>query len=201
MHLETYNIRYLWHSREKCSFKALPYKFLHSRYSDAITSIHTKTKSTITLQPFNQQLPRTFLRRLNPDTPELYLSLHITMEGTWSFELQKRKYQVQELACRVSDSAMTRYDAFLIYQVRYKPALSYPLHHTIITHPHCNAIQSPFINKILPKMGFNRHKPRTDIFRPTLLGGAALADGKVEQAVSHIANMIVALQKNTIVGK
>jgi len=50
-------------------------------------------------------------------------------------------------------------------------------------------------------MGFNRHKPRTDIFRPTLLGGAALADGKVEQAVSHIANMIVALQKNTIVGK
>ena len=95
---------------------------------------------------------------------------------------------------------MTRYDAFLIYQVRYKPALSYPLHHTIFTHPQCNTSQSPFINTILPKIGFNRHMPRVVIFGPSHLGGAALADGKVEQAVSHIANKIVALRKNTIVG-
>jgi hypothetical protein len=190
-------------SRDKCSFGALTYNFSHSRYGDAITKMHTSLENpgSISLQPFNQQLPRALLRRLNPDTPERYLGLHITMEGTWSFELQKRKDQFIELASRVSDSKMTRYDAHLIYQIRYRPALAYPLHHTYFTHPQCDAIQSPFINAILPKMGYNRHMPRVVIFGPTEFGGAALADRKVEQAVNHIVNLIVALQKNTIVGQ
>jgi hypothetical protein len=43
--------------------------------------------------------------------------------------------------------------------------------------------------------------PRTVIFGPSLLGVTALADAKVEQAVCHIADLVVAIQKNTIVGK
>jgi len=43
--------------------------------------------------------------------------------------------------------------------------------------------------------------PRVVIFGPSEFGGAAVADKKVEQAVNHIVSMIVALQKNTIVGR
>lgn len=158
-----------------------PHRVWKSRYHLPPTTQPTATK--------NLPLPP------NLDSPENYLGLNKTMEGTWSFQLQKQKDQMQELACRASDSAMTRYNASLIYQVWYKPALSYPLYHKHFTHPQCNAIQSPFINAILPKMGFNRHMPRAIIFGPSLLGRAALADAKVEQTVNHIPNMIVALQK------
>ena len=115
--------------------------FAHTRYGDATTSIHTVSENpgVISLQPFNQLLERTLLRRLNLDSPERYLGLHITMNGTWSYEFQLRKEQIKKLLCRVSESEMTRHDAYMIYLARYKPSLVYPLHHTTLTHSQCNS--------------------------------------------------------------
>ena len=96
---------------------------------------------------------------------------------------------------------MTRLDAYLIYQINYKPALTHPLHHTLFTDAQCNIIQSSIINAILPKMGYNRHMPRAVIFGPTTYGGSGLADAKVEQAVHLIMDMITDIQRSTLVGK
>ena len=96
---------------------------------------------------------------------------------------------------------MTRLDAYLIYQINYKPALTYPLHHTLFTDTQCNTIQSAFINAILPKMGYNCHMPRVVIFGPAKYGGSGLADAKVQQTVHLITDMITKIQRSTLVGK
>ena len=105
------------------------------------------------------------------------------------------------MAQRIDNFAMTRLDAYLIYQINYKPALTYPLHHTLFTDSQCNSIQSSVINAILPKMGFNRHMPWAVIFSPKLYGGSGLADAKVEQAVILITDMITDIQRSNLVGK
>jgi len=104
------------------------------------------------------------------------------------------------MAQRIEDSAMTRLDAYLIYQINYKPALTYPLQHTLFTALQCNSIQSSVINAIHPKMGFNCHMPRAVIFGPHLYGGFGLAGAKVEQAVSLITDMITDIQRSNLIG-
>jgi hypothetical protein len=108
---------------------------------------------------------------------------------------------MDKMARRIIDAAMKRHSAYLIFQINYKPALSYPLHHTLFTDQQCDSIQSSFINAILPKMGFNRHMPRVVIFGPQIYGGVALADAKVEQTVFLVTDMITELQRSTLVGK
>ena len=189
-------------SLEKCSYGILSYDFTPTRFGNNNVSMHTATTNPgeISLQPLNQrQLPKT-LKRLDPLTPEKYLGVHINMEGTWKSEFGRRKTQFKEIAQKIRTAKMTRLDAYLIYQVRYKKALTYFLHHTHLSTTQCDEIQRPFILAILPKMGFNRFMKRAVIFGPEKFGGMALADAKIEQAVSIIADMMVEIQRATIVG-
>jgi len=108
--------------------------------------------------------------------------------------------QFKEVAQKISIAKMTRIDAFLIHQVRYKKALTYFLRHTHLTDTQCDKIQRPCILAVLPKMGFNRFMKRDVIFGPKKYGGMALADAKIEQAVRIIADMMVEIQRDAIVG-
>jgi hypothetical protein len=64
---------------------------------------------------------------------------------------------------------------------------------TSITKEKLLKIQSPIINTVLTKLGFNRHMPQPVVFAPTTLGGLGLLDLYTEQGcnktiiiVSHI---------------
>jgi len=106
-----------------------------------------------------------------------------------------------KMARRINDSTMTRHDAYLIYQINYKPAMMYPLHHTLFADSQYNSIQTIVIITILPQKCFNRHMPQVVIFGPQFYGGTGLADANVEQAVSLITDMIPDIQRSTLVGK
>jgi hypothetical protein len=190
-------------SRPKCAVAPLTYNFTPTRYGEASVKLFMIDESPgqIELQPFNQAELLTILRRLGPESAERYLGLHLNVNCTWTFEFHKRKDQMDKMARRIIDAAMKRHISYLIFQINYKPALSYPLHHTLFTDQQCDSIQSSFINAILPKMDFNRHMPRVVIFGPQIYGGVALADAKVEQTVFLVTDMITELQRSTLVGK
>jgi len=143
-------------SLEKCSYGILSYDFTPTKFGNNHVLMHTTETNPgeTSLQPFNQRKLPTTLKRLEPLTPEKYLGVHINMEGTWTFEHGRRKTQFKEIAQNISTAKMTRIEAYLIYQVRYKKALTYFLHHTHLSTTQCNEIQRPFILAILPKMGY-----------------------------------------------
>ena len=189
-------------SLKKCSYGILSSYFTPTKFGNNQVSMHTTETNPgeISLQPFNQRKLPTTLKRLEPHTPEKYLGVHINMEETWKFEHGRRKTQFKEIAQKISTAKMTRIDAYLIYQVRYKKALTYFLHHTHLSTTQCEEIQRLFILAILPEMGFNRFMKRAVIFGPEKYGRMALADAKIEQAVSIIADMMVEIQRDTTVG-
>ena len=101
-------------ARSKCSFGALTYNYTPTRYGDASVTLFSGAGNPgkIELQSFCQSEPLTTLRRLDPDTAERYLGLHLTLNCTWKFEFKKRNTQFGEMAQRIDDSAMTRLDAY-----------------------------------------------------------------------------------------
>jgi len=67
------------------------YDFTPTRYGDALVSLFSGADNPgeIHLQPFIQTLPLTTVRRLDPDTAERYLGLHLTLNCKWTYELKK----------------------------------------------------------------------------------------------------------------
>ena len=52
---------------------------------------------------------------------------------------------------------------------------------TFFSSTQCDAIQKPFVDNLLPKIGMNRNTPRVLIYGPKSKGGLELMDLRIEQ--------------------
>jgi hypothetical protein len=180
----------------KCSFGLLQYSFTHSKQGDIATLKNKRDNpGDIYLQPFNQNLCPTKLKRLDHDTPEQYLGVFINMRGTWEKEHDERKTRHIELAETIKSSSITRHQAYMIHSIQYRPAISYILHHTRFTTAQCKELDSPIVNSLLPKMGFNRNTPRKVVFGPRKYGGLAFTHIETEQLKLQLCYYVKALRK------
>ena len=91
-------------------------------------------------------------------------------------EFEYRLDQSKILAGKITSSPFNRWDAEVIYRERWLSSIGYCLPITQFTTEQIKAIQSPFLNAIPPKMGFNRHFPRCVIAGPKKYQGKQMAD-------------------------
>ena len=133
----------------------------------------------------NGQSTTELLERLEPHQAERVLGVRIPMDGNMKTELKFRTKQMRELSKKIISAPINSWDAWIIYECRYRAIIRYPLPVTMFTSKQCDTIQKPFINAILPKMGMNRNTPRVVIYGPKVLGGLEIMDLRIEQVAAQ----------------
>jgi len=108
-----------------------------------------------------------------PTTCERYLGVRVGISGEMEEEYKYRLAQSKQFASAIS-SIRDRHEAAIAYRTYYLPMLCYPLQTTTFTAHQLKTIQSPSINAILTKLGYNRHFPRDVVFGPAEYGGLGL---------------------------
>ena len=131
------------------------------------------------------------LGRLESQQSERVLGVRLPLDGNMKDEHAYRCKQVRDFSKKVYNAPLSHWDAWMIYESRYRAMIRYPLPITQSTINQCKEIQRPFINMILPKIGLNRKTPRAIIYGPRTLGGMQLMDLRVEQ---------IAIQCETTIG-
>jgi hypothetical protein len=126
-----------------------------------------------------------FLGRLEPNEAERVLGVRLPLDGNMNTEFAYRCKQIVAFSRKVFNAPINHWDAWLIYESRYRAMIRYPLPVTTFTNAQCIKIQRPFVNIILPKIGLNRNTPRAIIFGPKSLGGLELMDLRVEQIATQ----------------
>ena len=133
-------------------------------------------------------------------TAEKQLGVRLAMDGNDQEEFKFRLLQSKTLAGKVRASPFNRKDAEIIYRERWLPSVGYCLPITQFDDKQCKAIQMPFFNSVLPKMGFNRHFPRAVIFGPKELQGKQMKDYATYQYTSHLIRFVGYLRQNGEMG-
>ncbi|GFH56253.1 hypothetical protein CTEN210_12729 [Chaetoceros tenuissimus] len=187
---------------DKCVIVFLLYKTIFENgKSKVMLKPIEEEPGDISLQPSDQEAARINICRIEPYEGERYLGARAAGNGNWRDEYKHRVKQMKSMASKVHTCTLDRNDSHLLYSTRYKPTISYPLHHTTFTDKECDKLQSPFLRAILPKMGFNRNFPRAVVHGPYALGGNQIIDVKVEQFVLQLVDMMTSIRKMDIIGE
>ena len=104
------------------------------------------------------------------------------------------------MALRLERWAASPVDAYMIYVFRYCPVVFYCLPLTYFTTSQCNAIQSPFLNVLLPKLRINQHIKRYIVWGPWKYGGLSLAHMATEQIARSTESLIGHVRAKTATG-
>ena len=142
-----------------------------------------------------------YLERLEPRQAERVLGVRIPMDGNMYEELKYRQQQIRELSRNVTRAPINHWDAWIIYESRYRAIIRYPLPVTMFTEAQCNDIQKPFTHALLPKLGLNRNTPRVVIYGPKEYGGLELMDLRIEQMASQWETTVGHLRRLDRAGK
>jgi len=102
---------------------------------------------------------------------------------------------------KIYNSSFDHSDAYLEYVTRWIPTIRYPLLVTTFSDKQCDDIQKPFIFRLLPKLGLNRHFPRVVLYSPIDRGGCGIYDIKVEQLSMQMTNCNGHMRRNDDAGK
>ena len=118
------------------------------------------------------------------------------MSGHDDDEYAYRLEQSKTLAGKFHSSPFSWQDTETIYREMRLSPVGYCLPITQFDVKQCKTIQSPSLNAILPKMGFNHHFPRDVVFGPSGYQGKGLDDYEVKQYTSHLARFVGYLRMN-----
>ena len=140
------------------------------------------------------------IQTVEPDEGQRLLGVRIAADGGFKDKHKHRVKQARQMAGKLTNSAATPQDAFMIYSFRYLPAITYCLPITNFSKKQCDDIQKPFINALLPKLRINRHMKRAIIWGPTKYGGLAIKDIYTEQLCSTLNKFISHIRTGTSVG-
>ena len=125
------------------------------------------------------------LHRLEPNEADRVLGVRLPLDGTMDVEYRHRLQQMKDFARKLSTAPLSHYDAYIVYESRYRAMIRYPLEVTQFTPKQCHNLQRPVIDALLPKMGLNRKMPRVVIYGPLALGGREIMDVRIEQIISQ----------------
>ena len=135
--------------------------------------------------PINKKGAVEYLQRLEPNQADRVLGVRLPMDGTMKMEYDYRIRQMREFAQRMRNAPISHYDAYIVYECRYRAMIRYPLAVTQFSTDQCNNLQRPVIDAMLPKMGLNRKMPRVVVYGPMSLGGLEIMDLRLEQVTSQ----------------
>ena len=141
------------------------------------------------------------LDRIDPWKSERILCVRIPMDGSMKNEFEYRTKQIDSMAKKLHNAPFTPKDAEMVYQVRYKPTNKYAFPVILFDSNQLNDIQKKFVNNFLPKVGINRHMPRTVVYGPIALGGMGVMDLRMEQPVFAIKTIIGQMRRDNKAGK
>jgi len=91
---------------------------------------------------------------------------------------------------------MSREEAALAYTSYYLSKFTYPLPVTTFVTTQLNRIESPTIQAILSKLGYNRHFPRKVVFGPKEWGGLGLKSLRFTQRYQHTKLLLRVMNNN-----
>ena len=129
----------------------------------------------------NRQDSKQVLGRLEAHQAERVLGVRLPLDGNMKSEFLHRCKQIRSFSKKVFNAPISHWDAWVIYESRYRAMIRYPLPVTLFSDSQCMKIQRPFVDAILPKMGINRKTPRCIIYGPRTMGGLEMMDVRVEQ--------------------
>ena len=95
------------------------------------------------------------LTRLEPWDAERVLGVRLPMNGDMKKEFKYRQEQAATLGKRLYQAPFTPHDAYMVYETRYKPMITYSMPITMFTENRLYDIQKKFIHLLLPKLGMN----------------------------------------------
>ena len=152
------------------------------------------------ITPADSREPKQKIKRLEINEAERVLGIRQALNGQYQTEYEYRRKQSNILAGKLSRRAPGRVGAEMIYQQRWRPAITYCTPVANLTKSQCDKIQSPFYQVLLPMMGFNRHMPRAVIFGPKWYGGRGIMDLYTETNIQHIDTITRHLRYGTTCG-
>jgi len=82
------------------------------------------------VQPFNEFLPLTKIKRIEPSDADKLLGLKMAINGLFIHEYKRRKEEIDTLATTLAQMPFTRIEAFVLYASRYLPIIWYFLYQT-----------------------------------------------------------------------
>ena len=115
--------------------------------------------------------PPTDIKRIEAWEAERILGVRCGLNGADDSELSYRTEQAIELAGRIKQAPLTRFDAEIVFRERWMATIKYCLPVTRFDKQQCHQVTRVIEKDVLPKLGFNRHMPKAVLCGPKLYGG------------------------------
>jgi hypothetical protein len=128
--------------------------------------------------------------QIEPSESYKYVGVQLALDGNMTTQITTLKSKCLIINGALSHVYMSARDTNQGYTTVFVPSIRYVLPTTSIPQIILLKIQSPIINTVLTKMGYNRHMPRAVVFSPTTLGGIGLLELYTEQGCSKIIIII-----------
>jgi hypothetical protein len=128
--------------------------------------------------------------QIEPSDAYIYVGVQLALDGNMTTQIATLKTKCNTINGALSQVYMSARDTKQGYTTVFVPSIRYILPSSSITQNILQKIQSPIIDTVLTKLGFNRHMPRSVVFAPTTLGGIGQLDLFTEQGCSKIITII-----------
>jgi hypothetical protein len=125
--------------------------------------------------------------QIEPTEASKYVGVQLALDGNMITQIETLKSKCNTINGALSQVFMNARDTQQRYITVFVPSIRYVLPTTSISQTILKKIQSPVINTVLTKLGYNRHMPRAVVFAPTTVGGIGLLDLFTEQGSSNVA--------------
>ena len=183
---------------EKSWFQILSWKLNHGT-----EELQTTTDNNISLYTSSTKTPGQTIKVKQIDSTHglRYLGVRLSCSGSDTHEYKYRLKAAKKLAGQIATTPLTISEALTVYQERWKATFFYCLPITQFTKSQCNKLQSTIFQKLLPKLGYNRHMPAVVLAGPYQYGGHNLISCWHEQHCLHIERLIRYICRNCNIGK
>ena len=142
-----------------------------------------------------QQIKRVDVREGNKG-----LGLRFSADGDMTMELEYLKKASEQWAADIQNSFLDKKTSALALTSTIFGTWAYPSSATNFTRKQSELLVKPVFKVVLPKIGVNRHLPKTYRYASLSHHGLASQDYFVNQGVDHIVKMLAHIAKHTYVG-
>jgi hypothetical protein len=128
--------------------------------------------------------------RLSPYSSYKTLGVYISPSGSSNQACLILKGKAIDYGVRLMGSHLNREEALWSYLLYFIPRIGFPLPALSLTEKQCNAIQSPALKGMLPKLHLNQHTARSILYGPELYGGLNLPNAYLLQCSGQLKLLI-----------
>jgi hypothetical protein len=184
----------------KCSYYVLYWQWIHGLPSlISKQKVQEKVGSIALTLGLNSN--KTPIKQLDTSEAHKTLGVWLAPDGSEAAQINYLLTKSHQVATLISQSKLTRLEAYMAYHLCWIPAVSYSFGITTIPNKALVSIQSHPTMAFLQKMGFNRNFPRAVAVGPRDMGGLALRNLPIEQGIARIINILKHVYNRTETGK